>query len=317
MARKTRLYFATDVHGSSKCFRKFLNAGPVYGADVMILGGDVAGKAIQTIVRQPGGRWHSRFIGVEHDVAEGTELEALEKLIADHGYYPYRAEPGEVETLQAEGKLDALFLELMRERLTTWLALADERLRPLDKPLYFMLGNDDPVELAALLDAAPWGQNAEGRVLRFDDDHELISWGFSNITPWHSHREQTEPQLTASLERMATSLADPSRAIVNIHVPPYGSQLDDAPVLDADLRVQQVLGQVKFAPAGSPAVRDFLTAHQPLLGLHGHIHEASGIRRIGRTIAINPGSDYSTGTLNGTLVTLERDKVSAHQLVRG
>ncbi len=113
----------------------------------------------------------------------GTELEALEKLIADHGYYPYQAEPGEVEALQAEGKLDALFLELMRERLTAWLTLADERLRPLDKPLYFMLGNDDPVELAALLDAAPWGQNAEGRVLRFDDDHELISWGFSNITP--------------------------------------------------------------------------------------------------------------------------------------
>lgn len=317
MGRRTKVYFATDLHGSSKCFRKFLNAGPVYGADVLVLGGDLAGKAIQTIVRQPGGRWQCTFIGVEHDVADGPELEALEKLIADHGYYPYRAEPGEVEALAADGTLDALFLRLMRERLTDWLRLADERLRPLGKRLFLMLGNDDPAELAALLDAAPWGEHAEGRVVMLDDDHEMVSWGYANITPWHSHREQPEGELAASLEALAAGLRDPSRAVVNVHVPPYGSQLDDAPVLDETLRVQQVLGQVKFAPAGSTAVRDFLETHQPLLGLHGHIHEASGIRRLGRTIAINPGSDYSTGTLNGTLVTLERDRVSAHQLVRG
>jgi Icc-related predicted phosphoesterase len=74
---------------------------------------------------------------------------------------------------------------------------------------------------------------------------------------------------------------------------------------------------VKFAPAGSSAVRTILEELQPLVALHGHIHEASGIRRLGRTIAINPGSDYSTGTLNGALVTLDGDRVAAHQLVRG
>ena len=317
MADATRILFATDLHGSSKCFRKFVNAAPIYRADVLVLGGDVAGKAIQTIVREPGGRWRCRFIGADYRVEEGADLEALERLIEDHGYYPYRAEPGEVEALQAGGGFEMLFAGLMEKRLAAWLELADARLRPNGTPLFLMLGNDDPISLRPLLDAAPWGTHAEGRVVMIDERHEMISWGYSNITPWQSHREQTEEQLAAAIREMAGNLVDPERAIVNVHVPPYGTQLDDAPVLDADLRVVQVMGQVKFAPVGSTAVRDFLLDWQPLLGLHGHIHESPGIRRLGRTIAINPGSDYATGALNGALVTLKDGRVAAHQLVRG
>ena len=141
---KTRIYFVSDLHGSSVCFRKFINAARVYEANVLILGGDVAGKAIQSIVRAPGGRWQCRFVGTDYDVTEGPELIALEKLIADHGYYPYRADPGELEAKEANGGLDSLFLELMRARLTEWLDLADARLRPQGIPLHLMLGNDDP-----------------------------------------------------------------------------------------------------------------------------------------------------------------------------
>ena len=317
MAGQTRILFATDLHGSSKCFRKFINAAPIYRADVLVLGGDLAGKAIQTIVREAGGRWRCRFIGVDYTLEDGPDLRALEQLIEDHGYYPYRAEPGELEALEANGGVESLFVRLMEERLTAWLALADDRLRPTGVPLFLMLGNDDPQSLRPLLDAAPWGTHAEGRVVMLDDQHEMISWGYSNITPWNSHREQTEEQLAETLRRLGADLANPERAVVNVHVPPFGTQLDDAPVLDADLRVVQVLGQVKFAPVGSTAVRDFLLETQPLLGLHGHIHESAGIRRLGRTIAINPGSDYATGSLHGALVTLKDGKVSAHQLVRG
>ncbi|MEW6226241.1 MAG: metallophosphoesterase [Chloroflexota bacterium] len=317
MAARVRVYFATDLHGSSKCFRKLLNAAPTYGADILVLGADLGGKAIQGIVRGTGGRWHARFIGTDHDVTEGPELDALEKLIEDHGYYPYRAEPGELEARQSEGTIEALFLELMAARLQAWMALADERLRPRGIPLYVMLGNDDPPPLQGILDAASWATPVEGRVVPLGDDHELVSWGYSNLTPFHSHREQPEPELAASIGRMVEGLRDPSRAVFNLHVPPIASGLDDAPVLDATLTVQQSLGQVKFAPAGSTAVRAAIEATQPLLGLHGHIHESAGIRRIGRTIVINPGSDYSTGALNGALVTLERDKVTTHQLVRG
>ena len=313
----TRLYFATDLHGSSKCFRKFVNAGEAYRADVLVLGGDLAGKALQTIVRGTDGRWRCSFIGTDYEVDGGTDLEALEKLIADHGYYPYRAEPGELDARREDGSLDAVFVDLMHRRLEAWLAIADERLRPAGRRIFYMLGNDDPVELRPLLDRAPWGTHAEGRVVALDDDHEMISWGYSNLTPWHSHREQTEEQLDAALRGMASQLQDPARAIVNVHVPPYGTGLDEAPMLDENLTVQSTLGQVRFEAVGSPAVRDFILATQPLLGLHGHIHESSGIRRLGRTIAINPGSDYATGALNGALVTLARYKVAAHQLVRG
>lgn len=316
MAKPTRILFVTDLHGSSKCFRKFINAAPIYKADVLVLGGDLTGKAIQTIVRQAGGRWRCSFIGAQYDVEEGPDLDALERLIEDHGYYPYRAEPGEVEALEAEGKVESLFTGMMETRLNAWFALANERLRPADVPLFTMLGNDDPAELRSLLDATPWGTHAEGRVVMIDD-HEMISWGYSNITPWHSHREQTEEQLAATLRELAGGLKDPERAILNVHVPPYGTQLDDAPVLDADLRVVQSMGQVTFAPVGSTAVREFELEIQPMLGLHGHIHESPGIRRLGRTIAINPGSDYGTGALQGALVTLKDGKVAAHQLVRG
>ncbi len=141
MARRTRIFFATDLHGSSKCFRKFLNAGPIYDADVLVLGADLAGKAIQTIVHAPGGRWRCSFIGTDHDVADGDELIALERLIEDHGYYPLRVEPGEFEQLRERGEVDATFLRLMRARLESWLALADERLRRNGIPFYFMLGS--------------------------------------------------------------------------------------------------------------------------------------------------------------------------------
>src|SRR5512134_919406 len=172
MASRTRLYFATDLHGSSKCFRKFLNAGPTYGADVLVLGADLGGKAIQGIVRGSDGRWRARFVGTDHDVAEGPDLEALERLIEDHGYYPYRAEPGELEDRKAAGTLDDLFLELMSERLRAWMALADERLRPRGIPIFVMLGNDDPPELKAVLESATWATHVEGQVVALDEDHE-------------------------------------------------------------------------------------------------------------------------------------------------
>jgi len=269
-------------------------------------------------VKAPGGRYQCTFVGARYDISDEDELTNLERLIADHGYYPYRAEPGELEAMEAAGTLDELFLRLMRERLTEWLDIADTRLRPQGIPLFFMLGNDDPPELAELLDQAPWGVHAEGKVVHLDDDHEMISWGYANTTPWHTYREQDEQQLAAAYETMAKKLDRPGRAVFNLHPPPYATQLDDAPALDDELRVRAVLGQVQYQAVGSTAVRDLEARYQPLLGLHGHIHESSGIRRLGprKSMVINPGSDYSTGALNGALITLDRDKAGA-QLVRG
>jgi Icc-related predicted phosphoesterase len=316
---RTLIYFASDLHGSSLCFRKFINSTRVYKPTVLVLGGDLAGKAIQSIVRGPGGTWHCSFIGTRYELSEGPELSELERLIADHGYYPYRAEPGELEAMEAEGTLDQLFLRLMRERLAEWLDIADTRLRPQGVPLYLMLGNDDPAELGEMLDHAPWGVHAEGKVVSLDDEHEMISWGYANPTPWHTYREQDEQQLAAAYAGLADQLDRPERAVFNLHPPPYGTQLDEAPALDENLRVQAVLGQVQYTAVGSTAVREIEVQREPLVGLHGHIHEASGIRRLGkkrRNLVLNPGSDYSTGALNGALVSLNSGRADA-QLVRG
>jgi uncharacterized protein len=316
MKQRLKLYFATDLHGSDKCFRKFLNAAGVYRADALVLGGDLAGKAIQTVVRAPGGRYRCAFHGREYELEDGEELAGLERLIADQGYYPYRAEEGELAARQEEGTLDALFLELMRERLEGWLDLADQRLRPVGLPLLWMLGNDDPPELAELLDQAPWGEHAEGRVVELAG-HEVLSWGYSNRTPWDSYREMTEERLTEAIEPLCRTLREPHRAVFNLHVPPYATGLDLAPVLDERFQVQASAGRVRVAPVGSSAVRSLVEQVQPLLGLHGHIHESPGFRRLGRSLVVNPGSDYATGSLNGVLVVLDPDRVKAHQLVRG
>jgi len=318
VAKRSLIYFVSDVHGSSLCFRKFVNAAQVYKPTLLVLGGDIAGKAIQSIVRAPGGKWTCKFVGTRYELSEGAELAELERMIADHGYYPYRTEPGEMEAMEADGTLDELFLRLMRQRLAEWLDIADTRLRPQGVPLYLMLGNDDPDELAEMLDQAPWGVHAEGKVVRLDDEHEMISWGYSNPTPWHTHREQDERHLAAAYAAMADRLERPERAVFNLHPPPYGTQLDEAPSLDEDLTVRAVLGQVQYVPVGSSAVRDIELERQPLVGLHGHIHEASGIRKLGKrkTLIVNPGSDYSTGALNGALISLDKDRADA-QLVRG
>jgi uncharacterized protein len=315
---KTLAYFVSDLHGSSLCFRKFVNSTRVYKPTALILGGDVAGKAIQSIVQGPNRLWHTTFVGKRYELSDGPELVDVERLISDHGYYPYRAEPGELEAMEADGTLDQLFLRLMRERLSEWLDIADTRLRPLGVPLYLMLGNDDPVELGEMLDQAPWGVHAEGKVVQLDDEHEMISWGYANPTPWHTYREQDEQHLATEYAALADKLERPERAVFNLHPPPYGTQLDEAPALDETLRVKAVLGQVQYVPVGSTAVRDIELERQPLVGLHGHIHEASGIRRLGKrkTLIINPGSDYSTGALNGALVSLNKDRADA-QLVRG
>jgi Icc-related predicted phosphoesterase len=317
MGRKLNLYFATDVHGSEQCFRKFLNAGNAYGPDVMVLGGDVAGKAVQAIARHDDGRYRFTFRGRAYDLEDGEELVRVERLIADNGYYPWRSAPGDLERAAEDGSIHSILLDLMRERLAAWLELADERLRPQGRHAFWMLGNDDPPELAPLLDAAPWGSHAEDRVLDLGDGHALVSLGYSNRTPWHSYRELSEDELATRIDALFAQVEDPPRAVLNAHVPPFQSGLDEAPVLDAELTVQTSAGQVKMGAVGSTAVRDAIERHQPMASLHGHVHESAGFRRIGRTLAVNPGSDYGTGALNGALLVLDGDRVRAHQLVRG
>lgn len=313
----TRVFFTTDVHGSDVCWAKFLNASKGYGAQVLVLGGDIAGKMVLPVIRERG-RWTAELFGELRTAESDAELEALERAIRTNGYYPYRTTPEEAEALRDRpNEVQVLFLRLMRESLVRWLERAEEKLRGTGVDCYVSLGNDDPEELAPLLEESDVIRNPEGKIVRLGDEHEMASCGYANMTPWRCPRDLSEEELRARLEDAIAGVEDMERCIFNFHVPPRDSEIDTAAELTPDLRPVLVGGQPKLVGVGSTAVRETIERYQPLLSLHGHIHESRGVARIGRTACINPGSEYGEGVLHGVLLNLRDGKVASHQFVAG
>jgi Icc-related predicted phosphoesterase len=308
------IFYAADIHGSDTCWRKFLKAGQFYGADVIILGGDLTGKAMVAVVRRPGGTWTARFLGRTAEARDDDELAAMEAQIRFNGFYPYRCEPDELAHLDEDPEArQSRFDEVMRADVRRWMDLAAERLAGSHVTCLVMPGNDDSEYIADVLaESAPTG-NAETRLMEVKGV-QILSLGYSNVTPWHTDRELGEDELAKKIAELAAGLDPAKPTVFNLHVPPYDTRIDDAPELDDKLRLVGGAG-ARMVPVGSSAVRAALQSHQPMLSLHGHIHESRGVARIGRTVAINPGSEYNAGVLRGVIVTLTADKVRSHQFV--
>jgi Icc-related predicted phosphoesterase len=318
LSKKTRLYFVTDVHGSDLCFRKFVNAGKYYNAKVLILGGDITGKMIVTLVNQGNGTYRSNFTGSEIILNSKDEADAFAKSLRDSGFYPYFTEPNEIEEMNNnKAAVDKLFKHLMVESIRGWMHLAEERLRGTGISCFISPGNDDIFEIDEALNSSTYVINPEEKVVDIDGGHEMITLGYTNHTPWNSPREVDEEVLEQKIERMASNLKDPSKAIWNIHVPPINTPIDQAPKLDATLKPILSGGQTVWIPAGSSATRKSIEKYQPLVGIHGHIHESKGIVKIGRTICFNPGSEYGEGVLRGLICELEDSKVKSYMLTSG
>lgn len=312
------IYYAADIHGSERCWRKFLNAAKFYGAGVLILGGDVTGKVLVPIVRREG-RWIGRILG-ETKVAETREeLAELERIVQANGLYPYVCEQDEYERLEEdEPYRRKVFSERMRDGLARWIELADERLRGAGAECYVMPGNDDEFGIEDLIEGSATVVNPEKRVVEIGGGElEMISCGWANPTPWNSPRECPDEELGVKIGEMLPGLTGTKPALYNLHVPPHASGLDWAPKLTPDLRPIQQGGELQMEPVGSKSVDAALREGQPVLGLHGHIHESRGVARIGRTVSLNPGSRYGKGVLDGALVTVSRGKVKSYQLVSG
>jgi Icc-related predicted phosphoesterase len=310
------IFFATDVHGSDICWKKFINGGKFYEADVIILGGDMTGKAIVPIIHQ-GGDSYKVVLLEQESILKGEEQVAdMVKRIKSRGYYPYQTTPDEIAELnQNPGRVDDIFAAEVMKTAQQWLDYADEKLEGTGIRCFVSPGNDDMFELDDLVRTSKHVQLGEGRVIQLDKDHELISSGWSNITPWRTFREEDEDKLRLRYEAMISQLQDVKRSIFNIHVPPYNSTLDEAPELDENLRPKH--GGRSIVPVGSRACRAVLEEYQPLLGLFGHIHEAKGTTRIGKTLCINPGSMYEQGRLLGAVVKVDRDKIKNYVLTTG
>lgn len=319
----TRLFFVTDVHGSETTFRKFVNAGKFYGVNVLVLGGDIAGKMVVPILDLAGGKYRATIQSITHELEGSDAVADFEKRAAKLGSYTVVVTPDEYEVLSADAsKVDALYHKLATERLARWIDFAEERLAGTGIRCYISGGNDDAPDILEPL-VGHKGESVidcEHKHIMIDDEHLMLSTGLSNPTPWHTPREVDDMELAARIAEIVEGVDDFSRVILNFHAPPKDSTLDTAAELDWSTDPPKVVtsgGTPVMYGAGSAAVRSAIEKYQPLLGLHGHIHESRGQTKIGRTVAINPGSEYGEGLLRGAIVTLQGDRVENVQLTSG
>jgi hypothetical protein len=313
----TRLFFATDIHGSEVCWRKFLNAARFYRADVLVLGGDMTGKALVPITQLPDGSFKATLLQQHFLLQDEEQVREMEKRVGSRGYYPCRVTPEQLAEFAADPpRVEAFFRQRMLELLEQWMALADQRLDGSSVRCYVCPGNDDTFETDEVIQRSRRVELAEGRAVDLGGGFSMVSTGWSNITPWHTCRELPEPELEAKIEGMLPPAGDMSHMVFNFHCPPQASGLDEAPALDEELNLLDA-GR-SLIPVGSTAVRQAIERHQPLLSLHGHIHEGKGIARLGRTLCINAGSLYEQGTLQGAVVELDRRKgIKSYMLTTG
>jgi Icc-related predicted phosphoesterase len=315
---KIRLFFSSDIHGSEICFKKFISAGKFYKANILILGGDITGKAIIPIVKHENGSFTIKYLGKIFNPSSEEELNKIAGEIRNSGYYIYLCSLKEKEDLENDvDKRDKLFSELMKKNVREWLKLAEEKLKGTGIKCFIMPGNDDRLDIDQVFKESNYIINPEGKVIEINSEYEMISTGYANITPWNCPRDIPEEKLNEKIEEMISSVKNLKNCIFNFHVPPYNSGLDTAPKLDEQFKIKVTAGRPEMEPVGSKAVRSAIEKYQPLLGLHGHIHESKGVHKIGRTLCINPGSEYQEGVLRGAIVDLEKGKIKDFLLTSG
>ncbi|RKX94953.1 MAG: metallophosphoesterase [Spirochaetes bacterium] len=319
----TKLFYATDVHGSERTFKKFVNAGKMYGVDVLVLGGDVTGKLLVPIIKDGDNSFHATVSGVRREIHSEEELENLKSMISDLGFYYEIMDIDRYNELKDKPEeVENIFKQKARERLIHWINLAEERLSDTNLKLFMTGGNDDDEWVVHVIEENQTGHivNPEGRIVKVDDIHTMVSLGFSNPTPWNTPREVTEEKLSELIEETIKDIDDFSNVIFNFHAPPKDCTLDLAPMLDTSTDPPTPVvkaGQSVMIGVGSSAVREAIEKYQPLLALVGHIHESRGVVKIGRTTVVNPGSEYGEGILRGIIVNIQDNKVLSYQMTSG
>ena len=321
-ARPTRVFYAVDIHGSQVTFRKFLAAAAFYDVDALVFGGDLMGKALVPIVRSNGG-YRATFQGRDESF-DADGLQAFTGSVERTGFYWKVFDPDEHEAVGDDPLVThALFHELASERLAHWLALAEERLAGTGVRLFMTGGNDDEPAVLETLERHD-GERVvacEGRLVELDDDHTMVTVGLSTPTPWDTPREASEEEIATAIDAAVADVPDVARCVFNLHCPPKDTPIDTC--LKLEVRPGELprpileAGRFVTTGGGSDAVREAVDRYQPLVGLHGHIHESGGRFRIGRTQTFNPGSEYAQGVLQGVIVTLQGDRLVSYQHTQG
>jgi len=315
---EVKIFFASDLHGSNVCFKKFVNSAKFYNVDVLVLGGDLTGKAVIPIAEQSNGS----FLAFQHGdslVLNGkSELDDFVKRQGNIGFYPSVMSEAEYQRLRKDPEAQAtLFKQLVLERVREWAQFAADKLKGTGIPLVALPGNDDFREIDDILTQAAHFDFHEMQVCEFKGGYQMLYCGGSTPTPWDTEREYTEEQFVSRFAQLLPQVTDMSRCIFNVHVPPFGTALDACPKLDKNLQVVYEMGLPAQIHAGCQTLSDIIKEYQPLLGLHGHIHEGRAKINIGKTICINPGSVYPEGILQGALITLRQGEVAQSNLMQG
>ena len=318
MARlaKLRFLFASDFHGNETVWRKFLNSAGIFKVDALIMGGDMTGKLLCPIIKREDGLYESFFLRENHVITE-EQLPQFKRKVVDQSYIPYCCTREEYEQLnQGQEIVEKVFEKLESEVVREWCDLIPQKV-PENVKVVVHPGNDDKFAIDEVLRNHPSVIFAEEDVVSFDGEHEAACVGWSNRTPWDSPRECSEEELRNKLDRTILKLTNLETSLFCFHVPPRDSVIDKAAKLDEQLRPVYEGGRPIMIPVGSVSVRRAIEKYQPLLGLHGHIHESPGIYKIGRTQCLNPGSEYSEGILKAYLVELDGKKIIRLQRLEG
>ncbi|MBI4259682.1 MAG: metallophosphoesterase [Actinobacteria bacterium] len=310
MPSELSIFYAADLHGADRCFGKWLNAGPFYGADVVVIGGDLTGKVLLPLYPAAGGRLGATWHGRELTLERGPELDGFAARARAEGAYPYETTPEEMAEIQASAPREReVFARLKVAALEEWLARAEAKLAGAGVRALVMIGNDDPPQVDEVLSSSSVLEDVQGRAVELADGIWIASRGESTPTPWHTPREIPDDELGRRVEEVVAQVPEDAVAIWNLHMPPFDTGIDRAPRLDDRLRVQyDGSSQPIMDPVGSRSVRRLIEERQPTLALHGHIHEGRGRYVLGKTVGFNPGSVYSEGTLLGVLVRVSSNR---------
>jgi uncharacterized protein len=312
--RILKIFYACDLHGAETAFRKFTNAGKFYNVDLVIYGGDFTGKMVVPIVENSG-VYTCKYYGSKVKVKKEKDLTDLERNLRDAGFYPLVISEEELNKLN-ENDAERIIKEKQIEVLKQWIKLADERYKAAGIPCIIIPGSVDDFYLDDLLNSGSWVQNGDGKILEVNG-FEILSIGGSKPSVFKYPREFSEEELAKKINELAIQVKDMSKCIFNIHTPPYDTELDQGTLYDENLKPVLDGDALATAPTGSKAVREAIEKYQPLLSLHGHVHESRGVTTIGRTVCINAGTDYDQGLLRGALVEVSLDGKVSYTLTAG
>ncbi len=314
-----RIFFSVDVHGATTIWRKWISAQEIYKADTLILAGDLTGKVLVPIIDQGDGTWKGTYFGKTWILKDENEVKEFERKLENGGIYYERCDKSFVEELKAKPERVAEEInKQMIKRIREWLDFLIEKIDTNKIKTIVMPGNDDEYVIDPVI--KEYGDRGIiyplERVIDMEG-HEMISLAHTNPTPWNTPREADEKQLSKMIKEQVKKLQNPENALFNFHCPPYNTHLDLAPKLDKSMKIVSGAGGVEYIHVGSKAVRQSIEEFQPLLGLHGHIHESGGYDKIGKTIVLNPGSEYGEGLLRGYIIDLTRDGLEKYWKIQG